>query len=226
MADEIVEATTALSLSDPEKRVLALHEKLQQLQLETALLNAQASRLSITTPPERTIEEAQKELADSRARYMLRNEVVANVLSANPIMQAVHNGTKASPIERDLLPLLVERDSTSGTLATQSKEYDSLISELTDVETRSLRLNRENVNLATRLLNLAKDAEKGKAEALSGDSEHAAEIASLEAQVKTSRQKWRVLKGTASAIVAGSGVDWARDAELTDIVLDPDDDED
>jgi hypothetical protein len=49
---------------------------------------------------ERTIETAQKELLDSQARYMLRNEVFASVISANPILQAVHNGTKASPIER------------------------------------------------------------------------------------------------------------------------------
>ncbi|KAI0415683.1 centromere protein H (CENP-H)-domain-containing protein [Xylaria grammica] len=220
MEDQGVEGPTPLLLSNSEKRVLELHDKLEQLQLEIALLNAQKN-YSSDTASGRTIEVAQQELLDSRARYVLRNEVVASVVSANPILQAVHNGTKASPIERDLLPLLTDRDATSSTLASQSTELQTLLLDLTDVESRSLRLGQENVALAERLLDLAKQTEQGKAELLPGDSEHALEIAGLEAEVKSSRQRWRVLKGTASAIVAGSGVDWARDAELRDIVLDP-----
>ncbi|KAI0875218.1 centromere protein H (CENP-H)-domain-containing protein [Hypoxylon argillaceum] len=220
MADGSIEGLTPLVLSDREKRVLELHDRLQQLQLEIALLNAQKKYVPDTTPG-RTIEMAQGELLDSRARYMLRNEVVESVVSANPILQAVHNGTKASPIERDLLPLLTDRDAATSTLAPQNKELHSLLSDLTDVEVRSLHLNRENVTLAERLLDLAKETDQGRAGLLSGDSEHAIEIARLEAEVKGSRQRWRVLKDTASAIVAGSGVDWARDAELKDIVLDP-----
>lgn len=46
----------------------------------------------------------QHELLDSRARYVLRNEAVESVVVANPIMQAVHSGTNASPVER-LVPL-------------------------------------------------------------------------------------------------------------------------
>lgn len=46
------------------------------------------------------IESAQKALLDSRSRYVLRNEVVSSVMIANPILQAIHHGTKASPIER------------------------------------------------------------------------------------------------------------------------------
>ncbi|KAI1425299.1 centromere protein H (CENP-H)-domain-containing protein [Xylaria sp. FL1777] len=220
MQDQSVEVATPLVLSDKEKTVLELHDKLEQLQLEIALLNAQKNYVP-DTASERTIEVAQQELLESRARYMLRNEVIASVVSVNPILQAVHNGTKASPIERDLLPLLTDRDTTSTTLAAQDTEFQSLLSDLTDVESRSLRLSRENVALAERLLELAKQTEQGKAELLPSDSEYAAEIAGLEAEVKSSRQRWRVLKGTASAIVAGSGVDWARDAELRNIVLDP-----
>ncbi|KAJ8132173.1 hypothetical protein O1611_g1454 [Lasiodiplodia mahajangana] len=191
MADGSIEGPTPLALSDKEKRVLELHDKLQQLQLELALLNAQKRYVPVDTTPGRTVEVAQRELLDSRARYMLRNEVVASVVSTNPILQAVHNGTKASPIERDLLPILTDRDAATSALAPQNNEFHSLLSDLTDVEIRALRL------------------------------EYAAEIARLEAEVKGSRRKWRVLKDTASAIVAGSGVDWARDAELREIVLDP-----
>ncbi|KAI0142799.1 centromere protein H (CENP-H)-domain-containing protein [Xylariaceae sp. FL1272] len=224
MADENTEAPTPLLLSNTEKRVLELYDTLEQLQRQIALLNAQKNYSSNTTPG-RTTEGAQKELVDSRARYMLRNEVTANVLCANPILQAVHNGTKASPVERDLLPLLTARDTASTELATRGKEHGSLLSELTDIESRSLRMNRENVTLAARLLDLANEAQRRKTEVAAEDSEHGGEIAGLEAEVKTSRQRWRVLKATASAIVAGSGVDWARDVGLRDIVLDPPDDD-
>ncbi|KAI0815519.1 centromere protein H (CENP-H)-domain-containing protein [Xylaria sp. FL0064] len=220
MEDQGIEAPAPLVLSEKEKRVLELHDKLEKLQLEIALLNAQKKYVPNTTPG-RTVEVAQQELLESRAKYILRNEVVASVVSVNPILQAVHNGTNASPIERDLLPLITDRDTTSSTLASQNTVRHSLLSDLADVESRSLRLSRENVVLAQRLLDLAKETEQGKAELLSGDSEYAAEIAALEAEVKSSRQRWRVLKGTASAIVAGSGVDWAGDAELRDMVLDP-----
>ncbi len=44
----------------------------------------------------------------------------------------------------------------------------------------------------------------------------------LEAEMKMSRQKWRIMKCTASATIAGSGIDWARDPNLLDIVLDND----
>lgn len=46
-------------------------------------------------------------------------------------------------------------------------------------------------------------------------------MARLQGELKASRQRWKVMKGTASAVVAGSGVDWARDDELREMVLDP-----
>ncbi|KAI1435070.1 centromere protein H (CENP-H)-domain-containing protein [Xylaria sp. CBS 124048] len=214
-----------LRLSDVEKRVLELHDKLQQLQLEIALLNAQKNYVADTSSAELSMEVAQEELLNSRARYMLRNEVVTNVMSSYPILQAIHNGTKASPVERDLLPLLTNRDAATTTLASQDAELHSLLDDLKEVETRSLRLGAENIALAERLLDFAKQTDQGKAELLSGDSEHTATIAGLEGEVKTSRQRWRVLKDTASAIVVGSGVDWAGDTELRDMVLDPAEDE-
>lgn len=51
-----------------------------------------------------------------------------------------------------------------------------------------------------------------------------AEMKAAEDQVKESRQKWKVMKGTASAVIVGSGVDWVGNPELRDVVLDPEDD--
>ena len=43
---------------------------------------------------------ARNELLETRAKYLLRNQVVESVLAANPIIKAVHNGIEASPVER------------------------------------------------------------------------------------------------------------------------------
>ncbi|KAI1386801.1 centromere protein H (CENP-H)-domain-containing protein [Hypoxylon trugodes] len=223
MAEATVDTPTPLLLSDSEKQVLELHDRLQELQLEIALITAQRDYKPGTE--NRSIEEAQKALLESRSQYVLRNQVVESVVASNPILQAVHNGTKASPIERDLLPILEQRDQSSSTLAQQSTEMRALLDEIIEVESQNLRISRENAELAATLLDLTKQANKTKDEAVHADPERAAEISRLEDQVKLSRQRWRVLKGTASAVVAGSGVDWARDPQFRDIVLDPEDED-
>lgn len=43
---------------------------------------------------------AQDALLDARARYKLRNDAVELVMTADPILKAVHGGTNASPIDR------------------------------------------------------------------------------------------------------------------------------
>ncbi|KAI1494385.1 centromere protein H (CENP-H)-domain-containing protein [Biscogniauxia mediterranea] len=216
-ADDGGSGPAPLLLSADEKRILELYDRLQQLQLEIALLNAQKNYVPDTTSPERSIEAAQKELLESRSRYVLRNDVAASVMSANPILQAVHDGANASPIERDLLPLLTHRDTASGTLAQQAAEHRGVLDALAATASASLRLGRENAALVSQLLGLAERAREGGRGGLDNSRP---EIAALEAEVRRSRQRWRVLKGTASAVVAGSGVDWARDPELRDMVLD------
>lgn len=75
--------------------------------------------------------------------------------------------------------------------------------------------------MAAEVLTLAHAADQNKAES-TDDPAVMEEMSRLEKELKTSRQRWKVMKGTASAVVAGSGIDWVKDAELRDIVLDPD----
>ena len=115
------------------------------------------------------------------------------------------------------------RDSTALASVKTASDLLAAQSKLIDVESQSLRSGRENAELTAQLLELVREVNRNKAvDALDEDSR--AEIQRLEQSVKIARQKWRVVKGTASAIVAGSGVDWAGDAELKDIVLDAEDD--
>lgn len=46
------------------------------------------------------VESVRNELLESRAQYALQGEVAESVMMVNPVLQAVHGGTNASPIER------------------------------------------------------------------------------------------------------------------------------
>ena len=75
------------------------------------------------------------------------------------------------------------------------------------------------------MLALAEEANTRKKEDIN-DPKVLQQLDEQEALMKISRQRWRIMKGTASATIAGSGVDWARDPKLLEIMLDGDGDED
>jgi len=83
---------------------------------------------------------------------------------------------------------------------------------------------RKNVELSTRMLSLVEQANTQSKEDID-DPKSRRQLDELEASMKTSRQRWRIMKSTASATIAGSGVDWARDPKLLEIVLDNEGDE-
>jgi hypothetical protein len=169
------------------------------------------------------VEEARSQLLEAVSLYTLRNGVVNNVLIANPLLKGVHGSTAASPIEQDILPWVQARDSASRDVAAQSAAAKQVLSQLTEAESETLRAARRNRELAAELLRLASEADRSRAGAAGTGADPAAEaqIAELERRLRASRRKWRVMKGTASGIVAGSGVDWASDPVLRDVVLDP-----
>lgn len=93
--------------------------------------------------------------------------------------------------------------------------------ELTAVQVESVQISRRNVELASKVLQLAEAAGRTNSDS-ADDPAVREEISKLEAEVKASQQRWKIMKGTASAVVVGSGVDWVAKPELRDVVLDPD----
>ena len=124
--------------------------------------------------------------------------------------------------QSDLLPYIRERDSTSIETAKQSAELRKTLEELTHVESEALRVSQANVSMTSELLELAEEAKRKKLGRMAGPAMEA-EMKSAEEGVKESRQKWKVIKGTASAVIVGSGVDWVGDSALRNVVLDPED---
>ena len=116
-----------LPLSHDESRVLALYDRLQELRLEIAVINAQSQYAgnkmlppacyscflltghlddngAIDDDEDENAGAAKAALLEARARYMLRNEVAESVMTINPILKAVHAGRDASMVERQVVP--------------------------------------------------------------------------------------------------------------------------
>ncbi|KAF5023339.1 hypothetical protein F66182_4647 [Fusarium sp. NRRL 66182] len=218
--------TSHLPVSEDEERVLALYDRLQELRLEIAIINAQRSHQhdearSFTFEETNT---TQSKLLESRAKFVLRNDVIDAVVTANPILKAVHGGTEAKSVERELLPYVERRDDTSISVAKQAAEINKIWHKLTAAQSETLRKSRQNVALAAELLELAEEARQKK-RIPRDNPKMMQEQERLEADVKASEQRWRVMKGVAGGIIVGSGIDWVRDDELRDVVLDPETEE-
>ncbi|CEJ82640.1 hypothetical protein VHEMI02690 [[Torrubiella] hemipterigena] len=231
--DEIMEEVEVelppetLPLSDDEQRVLELYSKLQQLQLEIAIINAQYRHdIHPTTnadSPEET-ERAQQALLDARAQYAVLNDMAEFVMMANPIIKAVHDGKDKTPIERDLLPYIERRDNGAITAAQVHQETWDLRSDLTQVQSDTIQACRRNMKLTAELFTLAEELKEKRA--IHAKSKTTiAELQTLEDELKHSKQRWRAMKGVASGIVAESGVDWVSNDELRYVVLEPEDED-
>lgn len=133
----------------------------------------------------------------------------------------IHLNFANPAVRRDLLPHIEQRDAVSGAIAKQDSELRGINDELTEIQAESIRISRRNVALASEVLKLAEAASQNTSD-FTDNPEVKREISRLEREVKASRQKWKVMKGTASAVVVGSGIDWAANPELRDMVLDPD----
>ncbi|GKT98285.1 hypothetical protein FLAG1_01007 [Fusarium langsethiae] len=218
--------TSHLPISEDEEKILALYDRIQELRLEIAIINAQQSHQSDDTTlfTDEETQKAQSELLETRAQYVLRNDVTEAVMTANPILRAVHSNAATALIERELLPYIERRDEASVLVATQASRTNQVWKALTTAQSDTLRKSRQNVTLAAELFELA-DQAKLKKRVPPNNSKMMEEQERLEAEVKASKQKWRVMKGVAGGIIVGSGVDWVQDDELRDVVLDPETDE-
>ncbi|KFZ11448.1 hypothetical protein V501_04778 [Pseudogymnoascus sp. VKM F-4519 (FW-2642)] len=217
---------TELQLSELERQILDLYDRLEELQLEIGLLSAPEATQNASTDEvtDEDLQAEQKALLEAKARYALKKSIAESILVSNPILKAVHAGSNASPIERDLLPLIQQRDDVSTELAATAAQVLAAREALTAVEAERVVLSRNNTELAGRMVGLAEQVEGQKKGDIT-DPEMRGKIEEMEREVRRSRQKWRLMKGVASGVVAGSGMDWARDEKLRALVLEEDSDD-
>jgi hypothetical protein len=145
-----------------------------------------------------------------------------------PLWNSKHNRFsetgKVLTISRDILPLVEKRDALSITLSKLTGEVHSARKNLEDVERDNTLIAQKNVELSTKMLALAEEANTQKKEDIN-DPNARQQLDDLVAEMQISRQRFRIMKGTASAVIAGSGIDWARDPKLLEIVMDDDGDD-
>lgn len=181
---------------------------------------------------------AERELLEARATYTVRKKAAESVLMTDPILKTVYL-RGASPAERSvesglglrfmacadlvfdfraLLPLVNRRDVLSLVYENLANAQTSTLEALSDAEVDHTRTTKHNQELASQLLQLTAQ-ESSWRDALV-DQNLQSQIAEAERQHKAARGKWDTMKNIASAVVAGSGVDWARDDQLRALVLD------
>lgn len=93
-----------LHLSNLERQALQLYDQLREVTLEyhylKALQQPPFAASDAATVTDEHIETARLELLDAKARYTLRNNIEENILTVNPVIQAVHNHENSSPLSR------------------------------------------------------------------------------------------------------------------------------
>ncbi|GAQ04313.1 hypothetical protein ALT_1634 [Aspergillus lentulus] len=208
-----------VSLSDKEALILQLYNQIQELELEKAVLEQELEPASGDNADEQ-LAIAERELLEARATYTVRRKAISTLLMTDPSLKAVH--LKAiSPAERALLPLVNRRDVLSLTHENLMNAHNATLRELSNVEVQNLQLHQKNQELVRQLPGSTKDDDSWR-EALD-DDDLKAQLEQLDADRKKSKSRWEVMKSIASAIVVGSGVNWAEDDELTALVIDESD---
>ena len=122
-----------------------------------------------------------------------------------------------------MLPLVTENDSLNMLHGLLTSKLASTTRALSTAEQSNIGLSKENRELSETVLRLA---EKVKAQSVDdlGDPLLRTQVQTAEKDVKESRKRAKMLKGVLSAMIVGSGINWAADEELRDLVMDDEED--
>jgi hypothetical protein len=181
---------------------------------------------------------AQREAMEAKAEYEIRNRIIHNVLVMDPVLKAVHGGDRTGIAEklveprqlhslsnksRRILPLISENDTVSmvhGSLASKLLSNQRAISTAGHANTLASRKNRE---LSATMLALAEEMKAQSAKDIE-DPRLRDQVSAVDRELKDSRRRTKTLKGLISAMIVGSGINWAADEDLTELVMDEEED--
>jgi hypothetical protein len=127
-------------------------------------------------------------------------------------------------MSRILSTLIDRRDVLSMAHTNISSDLKSTLDSLLEAQTENRNAMRKNQELASVLLGLAQESEDGDRDEIT-DPELKRHLEDLEGEIGVGKSKWIILKNVMSAVVVGSGVDWARDERLRELVVDDGDGE-
>ncbi|KAI9717289.1 MAG: hypothetical protein M1812_004816 [Candelaria pacifica] len=215
--------TEGYVLSETEELILSLSERLREIGLEERILRALKDDLPALSSQtgEEQLKIAEQEALEAKATDSLRNHITECVLTTDPTLKAVHSGMQASPVESALLPLIEKRDLLSMTHAQLSTDMSTLDDSLSALMTDNIRLWERNRELAQTLTRMAEVSKTSRIEDVK-DARHRSQLELLKQENRVRKSRWRLMKGVVSTVVVGSAVDWARNNELRELVVDED----
>ncbi|OCK86218.1 hypothetical protein K432DRAFT_412745 [Lepidopterella palustris CBS 459.81] len=202
----------AFALSDQERLILELYDQEQEIQLESISDDALQEQLII----------AEREALEARTEYLLRNRITQNLMITDPVLKAVHGGSSTTLAERRLLPLINERDILSMVHGSLTSKVTSSSTALAATEKSNIMANEKNKELAQTLLALAEKMKTQSVEEIDNEKLRA-QLQELENRMRMSRRRWRIMKSIVSGMIVGSGINWAEDEVLRDLVMDDED---
>lgn len=126
---------------------------------------------------------------------------------------------------RALHPLVDRRDALGIAHTNLSPNLELILKQTIEAEADNVRMMDENRALTGTLLSLTRKIEAQRDKAIS-DARLNAQLDQVRADTEIARKRWRIMKSVVAAVVAGSGVDWARDKTLRELALDDEDEVD
>jgi hypothetical protein len=121
-----------------------------------------------------------------------------------------------------MLPLIAENDTLSMVHGTLSARLASSARALCAAEQANIAANQKNRDLSQTMLALAEELKFQSAKDIE-DPNLRSEIDAVEKELKESRKRAKTLKGILSAMIVGSGINWAADEALCELVMDDED---
>lgn len=124
---------------------------------------------------------------------------------------------------RRLLPLIAENDTVSLLYGSLSTKLASTTRAISVAEEGNIIANRKNQELSQTMLALAEEMKSQSAKDIE-DPRLREQVDAVEKELKDSRRRMKTLKGILSAMIVGSGINWAADEGLTELVMDDEED--
>ena len=123
---------------------------------------------------------------------------------------------------RALLRLINRRDVLSLAHENLHTAHSATVRQLSNLEVENRQIHEKNRELVRQLLDLT--GPDGSWRDQLEDQDLIAQLNALDADQQKSQARWDAMKNIASAVVVGSGVNWAEDEKLRALVLDEADD--
>jgi len=120
--------------------------------------------------------------------------------------------------------LINERDILAMLQSSMAEDLSATTAKLASTEQSLNAINRKNQKLAHTLFALIDQTQQPGIEEVD-DPMVRTRIETLETEVRESKRLWRITKSIVANVVVGSGIGWAQDEALQELVLD-DEDED